>query len=384
MRAIAAWAWIIIVAGCTGTGTDDGFVVVDGKADAVGFSYGIFASWEYDYEQPSPILAAFHDVSTGVPEGFSGHFDLSVYDEEDGTTTYSSGVFQLYEQNGRSRILLQGSDGQEVARYDWSYSDGTLRLGEHELSRLNRREEALVQCEAFEVLDFEFEEGFTPWEYPSVDVDPAADGGYEVSLGSCAFDESEGDAITFTTAANGDIEARVVTTYDETYIVRVPAGLPSRGEVLRAADGEEPGLMASLVCFPPVVRPPTEPETPGVTQFTCTTRRPEASGQTATIRFGVVGLDDPETMELSWPDEVETPITVEPDTSYAYTLEGGMADGYLAFVNGKLRLFSDQIGYEFGELELYQNSGFEHGYFRFEMMDPDHTEFYTEVDCVLE
>jgi hypothetical protein len=87
-------------------------------------------------------------------------------------------------------------------------------------------------------------------------------------------------------------------------------------------------------------------------------------------------------MDLHWPDDVEEPIRVSPESSRAHTLVAGIADGYLRWQDGRLRLFSDQAGYEFGELELYENSGYTRGYFRFEMFDPERTELYTEVSCV--
>lgn len=388
MRMKITWAGVaiaLLAIGCSEAPGPTGPALVGGRADGFGFEYGIYALDDgFTFEGRQPLMVAFHDVSEGVPEGYAGHFDYAVFDENEETTEYSRGFFQLYAEEGRQRILLETYDGETVGRFDWSYEGRIFRMGEASFYRLHQsdREEVVRECEAFQILHLELEEGFTTWEYPSVTVERDAEGKHEVSLGVCGWDADEATIEVGTNEA-GELEARVVTEYGRQYVVQIPEGIPSRGRVLSGLEGEEPHLMANLVCHPPVAAPP-EPEGPETTGFTCTTRRPEADGQTATIRFTVVDLDDREAMDLYWPDDVELPITVEPESSYAYTLVGGIADGYLTFRDGKLRLFTDQIGYEFGTLELYENSGFEHGYFRFEMMDPDHTSFYTEVDCVLD
>jgi hypothetical protein len=118
------------------------------------------------------------------------------------------------------------------------------------------------------------------------------------------------------------------------------------------------------------------------TSFSCRTLTPE-DGQTATIEFQVRSLDDPETMDQVWPEGDEaSPIAVAPESSLAHTLVDGMANGYLEHQEGRIRIWSDQAGCEFGTLILYEDSGYEQGYFRFEsgLGDPG---FYTEIECTL-
>ncbi len=372
--------------GCGTTGAPEMSGLVGGRADAFGLELGIY-SFEGCCEElaGAPIMLALHGGGQDLPEGYAGHFDYSAYDAEGSEPEYFTGVFGLSSEDGRQRILLRSYDGAEVARFEWSYQDRRLRLDglEGYLLNLGPEEGVLRKCEAFEVVDYVLEEGFTPWEYPSVRVEVDGQGNYEVSLGSCGYATADEDTIEVRTGEDGELEARVTTAYGSTFVVSIPAGTPSRGRVLHAESGEEPALVANIVCAPAAAEPPPEP-TPGPTSFTCTTRRPEANGRTATIRFGVLDLDDPEAMELYWPEDVDSPIAVEPEDSCATTLVYGMADGYLAYRDGRLRIFSDQDGYELGVLELYEDSGFRRGYFRFELMDPDETRFYTEVDCVLD
>jgi hypothetical protein len=128
--------------------------------------------------------------------------------------------------------------------------------------------------------------------------------------------------------------------------------------------------------------PPPPVEARGLTDFTCHTVRPE-EGETATIRFTLERLGE-ESVGFLWPeDEEASPIDVTPETSAAYTLVWGVADGYVTHREDRLRIFTDQAGIEFGELELYANSDFTRGYFLFEssLGDPG---FYSEVYCDLE
>jgi hypothetical protein len=124
------------------------------------------------------------------------------------------------------------------------------------------------------------------------------------------------------------------------------------------------------------------------TDFVCTTLTPE-DGQTATIQFTVINLlgaiNAKGDVELVWPEsEEESPIKVEPETSSATPLTSGIVDGYIAYADGQLTIFSDDIGCDFGNLVLYQDNNFEHGYFRLEQhCSEDNSGFYTIVSCEL-
>lgn len=347
-----------------------------GKADGAGFTPGIYYAHEPTSEEDGILAIALHEDPEGR-EGYAGQFDLAQHTAADWMTVHSSGWFRAEADGDALALRLESAEGRPVA--ELRYEDGELSAGERGFYRMNllTDETEIQDCVAFEVTDFQFEEGFTVWEYPSVDVTREADGGYSVSFGGARFDAGDGDEVSVETGDDGVFRATVVTSYGTRYVLEIPPGVPSRGRALFAEEGETLSEMAKVVCPAPRA---TAPE-PGVTRFTCTTRRAEADG-TATIEFGVVALDDRDAMDLHWPDDVEEPIRVTPETSKAYTLVGGIADGYLRWQDDKLRLFTDQIGYEFGELELYENSDYTRGYFRFEMLDPDHTEFYTEVDCV--
>jgi hypothetical protein len=237
----------LVGAGC-GTDAETGEQSPN-ATEFAGFEYGFFYNYDYAEGAARPLALAFHDVETDLPSGYAGHFDFTTYNDDSGDLSYKSGVFKLYRYDGQTRVRLDTYDGQDAGRYAWSFADGTLTLGEFAMTRTGVSGDALKECEAFDVPDLFCEEGFTPWEYPTVSVENAQGGGYNVTFGSCTYGAEDGDTVEVTTAENGDFEARLVTSYGETYVVSVPAGEPSRGTVLHGAEpGAELVTAAYLVC----------------------------------------------------------------------------------------------------------------------------------------
>lgn len=239
----------LAVVGC-GTDTDTGSSSAN-ATEFPGFEYGFYYNYEYGEGEMRPLSLALHDLDRDLPSGFSGHYDLSMVNDDSGDIAYTSGYFKLYRYAGLTRVRFQTYEGADAGRFPWTIDDGRLTLGDYAMDQLNttRRPEDVMECEAFDVPDLFCDEGFTPWEYPSVSVEKADGGGYDVSFGMCGYGAEDGDEVEITTADNGDFEARLVTSYGETFIVRVPAEQPSRGVVLHASEpGEEPGIAANLVC----------------------------------------------------------------------------------------------------------------------------------------
>jgi hypothetical protein len=236
-------------AGC-GSETDTGSVDAN-ATELPSIEPGFYAGYDYVEGAARPLALALHDVARDVPEGFAGHYDLSMYNDDSGDIAYTSGFYKIYRYAGEVRVRFETYEGSDAGHFAWSVEDGTLQLGEFAMNQLNtaRDPEDVMECEAFDVPDLFCEEGFTPWEYPSVSVERAEGGGYDITFGSCGYGAEDGDTVEVTTAENGDFEARLVTSYDETFIIRVPAGEPSRGVVLHASEADaEPVEAAKLVC----------------------------------------------------------------------------------------------------------------------------------------
>ncbi len=126
---------------------------------------------------------------------------------------------------------------------------------------------------------------------------------------------------------------------------------------------------------------PPPPVLQGITDITCQTTTAEHDG-TATIKFSVTHLGE-DSMDYVWPEgDDASPFTVTPESSKAFTLVGGVADGYVQNAPDRLRVWADQDGFEFGTLALYKDSEYTRGYFLFEDGQSDY-EFYTTVFCEL-
>jgi len=72
----------------------------------------------------------------------------------------------------------------------------------------------------------------------------------KISCTVTAVTEPQGELpdITVNESDNGDFEAVVVTDYS-TYVLRIPAGTPSRGQVLFGDSYDQLQLMANVGCY---------------------------------------------------------------------------------------------------------------------------------------
>ena len=218
--------------------TDEEDAIADaapsGKADAPEFPLGQFTTVDIDHEAKEPLIAVFHE---------DGQLDYTRF-EDDYETKYFKGTFKLYEYRGRDRIRLTDKSGNVLLRSDWTV-DNCLELGGETFCQSTPPETNVANCIAMQVVDTGlFEEGFTEYEYPDVEI--AKDGtSYEITLGSGSLDSSDGP-ITVTNGAR-ELVANA-TLGDAKLTLEVANEAPRRGQI-RYDDAEsDPHLMAHIVC----------------------------------------------------------------------------------------------------------------------------------------
>jgi hypothetical protein len=209
---------------------------------------GFYTNWDHEYEVNGPLRIALYPGSDDLPEGYDGYVDLAMWDGYEAATTVEHGWFKVASTDGETKLTVVGEHGEALAGGEWSVVDGNIYLEGGEMLPHNRLDPAeyIQQCYAMEVLEYEFDEGFTPEEYPMVDVSIDEDGHYEVGFGATNFDHSEAD-ITVGEDASGNFEATVKTEWS-TYVLRIPASNPRRGSVLFEDDGELK-VMANIGCW---------------------------------------------------------------------------------------------------------------------------------------
>jgi hypothetical protein len=234
------------VASCTVTKTSQA-PVEPPDASAV---YGFYVNDGFESTDGEPLLVALYPASAELGDGYAGFVDFAPYSEAAEGTELRSGRFRLAATADGYEIQAETDDGAPMTAASWSLSDDGLTIDGVALSGRNKLDgpEYLKQCYALQVLEYEFEESFTPWEYPSVDVATDGSGGYEVSFGGSVFDSSE-DEITVGATPEGDFEAVVATDY-ATYVLRVSAATPARGQVLFGESVDALQVMANVGCYP--------------------------------------------------------------------------------------------------------------------------------------
>lgn len=209
---------------------------------------GFYTNYDHEYEESGPLRIALYPASDELPAGYDGHVDLSMWDASEVSATVERGWFKVTSDGGETKLTVVGENGQPLAGGQWSFADNRIYMDGGKMLPHNRLDpqEYPQQCYAMEVLEYEFEEGFTPEEYPMVDVSIDEDGNYEVGFGATNFDHTEAD-ITVGEDASGGFEATVKTSWT-TYVLRIPANGPRRGQVLFGDDGELE-LMANIGCW---------------------------------------------------------------------------------------------------------------------------------------
>ncbi len=204
---------------------------------------GIYSNFDHEYEESAPLMLALHAPTDAVPDGYAGHVDLSRWDGDTQETTVERGWFTVAETDAGRELTLVTEDGEPLATGAWV--DGDLQIEGALMLPFTHVEEWLAQCYALHVHHYEFEEGFTPYEYPGVDV-IVDDDGVRVGFGAASFDEDEA-TITVGQTDDGAFEATVQTEWS-TYVLRIPPTSPRRGQVLFGQDGALE-VMADLACF---------------------------------------------------------------------------------------------------------------------------------------
>jgi hypothetical protein len=234
-------------ASCTVTRTTAAPPVEPPDASA---AFGFYVNDEFESADGSPLIVALYPPGAEQADGYAGFVDFAPWDEASEGTELHAGRFRLLGSAGAYEIQAETDSGAAMTAANWSLTDDGLVIDGVTLSRRHELDgaEYLKQCYALQVLEYEFEESFTPWEYPGVDVAADGSGGYEVSFGGSTFDSSE-DEITVGENAQGDFEATVVTDY-ATYVLRVRAGNPARGQVLFGESLESLAVMANVGCYP--------------------------------------------------------------------------------------------------------------------------------------
>lgn len=173
--------------------------------------------------------------------------DYAPFDEQNDISDLHRGKFRLSGSPGAYTIHAEMDDGTPMTTSEWRIDGRTLIIDGKEMSRTTHVDGWVKQCYGLQVVEYEFEEGFTPYEYPGVDVQIDENGDYEVGFGCTNFDSSEAQ-ITVTESEEGDFEAVVATDYT-TYVLRVPAGNPSRGQVLFGDSMDSLEVMANVGCY---------------------------------------------------------------------------------------------------------------------------------------
>lgn len=208
--------------------------------------YGFYLNYDYEWDGPEPIVVALYPPG---PEGlgeYAGYVDYAPFDEQNDISELHQGKFRITGSPGAYEIHAETDAGEPMTASTWRIDDGALVIDGKEMFQTNHVSDWTKQCYGLQVLEYEFEEGFTPYEYPGVDV-RLEDGHYEVSFGCTNFDHTEAE-ITVTESEQGDFEAVVVTNWS-TYVLRVPAGTPSRGQVLFGDSLDNLEVMANVGCY---------------------------------------------------------------------------------------------------------------------------------------
>lgn len=121
---------------------------------------------------------------------------------------------------------------------------------------------------------------------------------------------------------------------------------------------------------------------PRLIQFDCRTEEAFDSKGRARIRFGVAVTDSPRSMELvtfeGKEDEVGMPVKVSPKSQ---VLEALNDNSSLTLDDGRFVLIGDFDGIFFVTLELYETTGFEHGFLRVEDKSGDVKSSYNHLSC---
>jgi len=177
-----------------------------------------------------------------------------------------------------------------------------------------------------------------------------------------------------------------IFTHDDkawTFWNRTEADGYNAGLTVRYAPGSDQGVVFQCMGDLPA-RDDVLP-TYTASTFTCHTTTREAGGATATIGFTVRDLANAATIDLVWPagDEEASAISVTPETSRTRTLMSGIANGYVELLDDRMRIWTDDDGFEFGTVILFADSEYKRGYVRIEsgLGDPG---FYSELYCEIE
>jgi hypothetical protein len=209
--------------------------------------YGFYVNYDYEWDGPEPLIVGLYPPGADDLGEYAGYVDFAPFDESNDITDLHRGKFRISGSGGSYEILAETDAGEPMTASAWTVSDGTLTIDGYELHQTNHVKDWVKQCYALQVLEYEFEEGFTPYEYPGVDIQVDEAGSYEVGIGCTSFDNTE-DQVTVTETEEGDFEAVVVTDYS-TYVVRIPAGTPSRGQVLFGDSLDSLEVMANIGCY---------------------------------------------------------------------------------------------------------------------------------------
>ena len=211
---------------------------------------GFYSNGDHEYEESGPLTVALYPAGASTPAGYHGHVDLARWDGDEFATTVESGLFKVAVDGDSYTLEVTTESGEPMGGGTWTIADRDLKVEGVEMYHLNQlsRERYIEQCYALEVLEYEFDEGFTPEEYPGVDVGIDDNGDYEVGIGATHFDASEAD-ITVGVTESGDFEATVKTEWSN-YVVRIGSENPRRGQVLFGdSEGGELQVMANIGCY---------------------------------------------------------------------------------------------------------------------------------------
>jgi hypothetical protein len=223
-----------------------------GKADDLGFVAGYYLNvgWSEGEGEGAgePVVAIFHQPDGTEPEGTAGRFDLSRHRGEY-EFEYLSGYYELSQDRDGARVRLLDVDGAEVASYGWSYASRALTLDEVKLILVESPSATdVVSCLVVDVVDSSvYEESLSVYEYPFVSVERAANGAVTLWIGSSVLEAP--DAAVTLVEQDGAVTATATRDgYQD--VIRVPGGTLRRGEILAGAAGDEPQLVARIVCRP--------------------------------------------------------------------------------------------------------------------------------------
>ncbi len=210
--------------------------------------FGFYVNDDFMDGDGEPLMVALYPP-VDSQEVSAGFVDFAPFNADAETTDLLTGVFRLQQSDGVYELVAETDDGAPMTASSWNYQNRVLTINGVSLNRRYQLDPAkyIKQCYALQVLEYEFDEAFTTFEYPGVDVAIDGAGNYEVSLGCVTYDGTEAE-IVVSDNVQGDFEATVITEYS-TYVLRVPAGAPSRGQVLAGDSLDDLRVIANVGCY---------------------------------------------------------------------------------------------------------------------------------------